>query len=94
MLVDHHCHLDFPDFAGELDAIVARAKAAGVGVLVSISTRIRRFDQLLAIAEAHDNVLCSVGTHPHYAHEELDVPVPEIVRPAGHPRSSPSARRG
>jgi TatD DNase family protein len=86
MLVDHHCHLDFPDFAGELDAIVARAKAAGVGVLVSISTRIRRFDQLLAIAEAHDNVLCSVGTHPHYAHEELDVPVHEIVRLAGHPK--------
>jgi TatD DNase family protein len=86
MLVDHHCHLDFPDFAGELDAIVARAKAAGVGVLVSISTRIRRFDQLLAIAQAHDNVLCSVGTHPHYAHEELDVPVHEIVRLAGHPK--------
>jgi TatD DNase family protein len=86
MFVDSHCHLDFPDFAGELDAIVARAKAAGVGVLVSISTRIRRFDQLLAIAEAHDNVLCSVGTHPHYAHEELDVPVHEIVRLAGHPK--------
>jgi TatD DNase family protein len=86
MLVDHHCHLDFPDFAGELDAVVARARAAGVGMLVSISTRIRRFEQLLAIVEARDNVLCSVGTHPHYAHEDLDVAVDEIVRLAGHPK--------
>jgi len=86
MLVDHHCHLDFPDFAGELDAVIARAKAAGVGMLVSISTRIRRFDQLLKIVEAHDNVLCSVGTHPHHAHEELGVPVEEIVRLARHPK--------
>jgi TatD DNase family protein len=54
--------------------------------MVSISTRIRRFQRLLQIAEAHDNVFCSVGTHPHYAHEELDVPVAEIVRLAAHPR--------
>jgi len=86
MLVDHHCHLDFPDFANELDAVIARAKAAGVGVLVSISTRIRRFDRLLRIVEAHANVFCSVGTHPHYAHEELDVPLEEIVALAGHPK--------
>jgi TatD DNase family protein len=86
MLVDHHCHLDFPDLAGELDAVVARAKAASVGLMVSISTRIRRFDALLAIAKAHDSVFCSVGTHPHYAHEELDVAVEEIVRLAAHPK--------
>lgn len=86
MLVDHHCHLDFPDFADELDAVIARAKAAGVGLIVSISTRIRRFERLLEIAEAHANVFCSVGTHPHYAHEELDVPVEEIVRLARHPK--------
>jgi TatD DNase family protein len=84
MLVDHHCHLDFPDFASELDAVVTRAKAAGVGMLVSISTRIRRFDGLLQLVGAYDNVLCSVGTHPHYAHEELDVPVSEIVKLARH----------
>jgi TatD DNase family protein len=86
MLVDHHCHLDFPDFAEELDAVLARAKAAGVGLMLSISTRIRRFDRLLAIAEAHPNVFCSVGTHPHYAHEELDIPVAEIVRLSRHPK--------
>jgi len=85
-LVDHHCHLDFPDFADELDGVIARAKTAGVGLMVSISTRIRRFDRLLQIADAHANVFCSVGTHPHYAHEELDVPVEEIVRLSGHPK--------
>jgi TatD DNase family protein len=86
MLVDHHCHLDFPDFADDLEGILARARAAGVGLMVSISTRIRRFDRLLQIAEANGNVLCSVGTHPHYAHEELDVAVEEIVRLARHPK--------
>src|SRR5262245_46518094 len=86
MLIDHHCHLDFPDFADDLDGVVARAKAAGVGALVSISPRIRRFDRLLKLVEAYPNVFCSVGTHPHYAHEELDVPVAEIVRLARHPK--------
>jgi TatD DNase family protein len=86
MFVDHHCHLDFPDFADELDAVVARAKSAGVAVLVSISTRIRKLDRLLEIAEGYPNVSCSVGTHPHYAHEELDVPLEEIVRLSRHPK--------
>jgi TatD DNase family protein len=86
MLVDHHCHLDFPDFADDIDGVIARARTAGVGMLVSISTRIRRFAPLLAIAEAHGNVCCSVGTHPHYAHEELDIPVEEIVALARHPK--------
>ena len=86
MLVDHHCHLDFPDFADDLDGVVGRAEAAGVGILVSISTRIRRFDAVLKIAEAYDRVLCSVGTHPHYAHEELDIPVEEIVERTRHPK--------
>jgi len=86
MLIDHHCHLDFPDFAADLDGVVARARAAGVGLMVTISTRIRRLPEILAIAERYPNVFCSVGTHPHYAHEELDVPVDEIVRLAQHPK--------
>src|SRR5262245_42416212 len=84
MLIDHHCHLDFPDFADDLDGVVRRAQVAGVGLLVTISTRIKRFDQIIGIAERYDNVFCSVGTHPHYAHEELDVPVEEIVRLSRH----------
>ncbi|HEU0160452.1 MAG TPA: TatD family hydrolase [Hyphomicrobiaceae bacterium] len=86
MLVDHHCHLDFPDFADELEAVLQRARAAGVGAVVSISTRLRRLAKLMAIVEANANVFCSVGTHPHYAHEELDIPLEELVRLAAHPK--------
>jgi TatD DNase family protein len=84
MLIDSHCHLDFPDFSGELDAIVGRARAVGVGRMVTISTRIRRHGDLLAIAERFDDVFCSIGTHPHNAHEELDIAVDEIVRMTEH----------
>jgi len=86
MLVDHHCHLDFPEFAPELDQVVARAHEAGVGTLVTISTRIRKFDTVKAIAERFDDVFCSVGTHPHNAHEELDIPVERIVELSKHPK--------
>lgn len=86
MLVDHHCHLDFPQFAPEREAVVARAKAAGVGIIVTISTRIRRLPELLAITDQHSSVYCSVGTHPHNAHEELDIPLDEIVRLSAHPK--------
>ena len=84
MLVDHHCHLDFPQFAEDMDGVVARARSAGVGTMVTISTHIRRFETYKAIAEAHDDIYFSIGTHPHNAHEELDIPVEEIVRLAQH----------
>lgn len=84
MLVDSHCHLDFPDFSEERRAVVERAGAAGVGYMVTISTRVRRFGEVLAIAEEFDNVFCSVGTHPHNAAEELDVTVDELVRLSSH----------
>jgi TatD DNase family protein len=71
MLVDSHCHLDFPDFSNELDDVVARARAAGVARMVTISTRVHRFADVLAIAERFADVCCSVGTHPHYAHEDV-----------------------
>src|SRR6266568_1585615 len=86
MLVDSHCHLDFPDFSGELDAIVGRARAAGVGRMVTISTRIKRHGDLIAIAERYDDVFCSTGTHPLHAHEELDIAVDDIVRTTEHPK--------
>lgn len=86
MLIDHHCHIDRPEFRTDLDSVVARAKAAGVGILVNISTRIRKFDEVKAVAERFENVYGSVGTHPHNAHEELDIPVSEIVRLAQHPK--------
>ncbi|APH72333.1 TatD family hydrolase [Aquibium oceanicum] len=86
MLVDSHCHLDFPDFAQEREAVIARAQAAGVDLMVTISTRVKRFDEIRAIAEAHDSVWCSVGTHPHNAAEELDVTTEDLVRLSAHPR--------
>ena len=84
MLVDSHCHLDFPEFESERDTIIDHARAAGVTRMVTISTRVRRFDQVRAIAEAYDEVYCSVGTHPHNADEELDVTVDELVALSAH----------
>ncbi|TPK88672.1 TatD family hydrolase [Mesorhizobium sp. B2-4-17] len=86
MLVDSHCHLDFPDFAEERAAIVARAVAAGIGRMVTISTRVKRFQQIVEIAETFDEVYCSVGTHPHNAAEELDVTAADLVRLSAHPK--------
>ena len=86
MLVDSHCHLDFPDFAADLEAIVARAAAAGIGRIVTISTRVRRLGQLLEIAERFPNVYCSVGTHPHHADEEDGISADELIEFASHPK--------
>jgi TatD DNase family protein len=86
MLVDSHCHLDFADFDEDRDAVIARARAAGVGPIVTISTRVRRFDALKALVERYDRLYCSVGTHPHNAAEEPDVTVDDLVRLAEHPK--------
>ncbi|HEU5276283.1 MAG TPA: TatD family hydrolase [Xanthobacteraceae bacterium] len=86
MLVDSHCHLDFPDFADELDAVVARARAAGIGRIVSISTRVDKHDGLLAIADRFPEVFCSVGTHPHNAKEEPDITTADLVARTRHPK--------
>jgi len=86
MLIDSHCHLDFPELNAELDAVLARASAAGVGLMVTISTRVRQFNELRSLAEAHDNVFCSVGTHPHNAAEEPDILVEELVELTRHPK--------
>src|ERR1700760_1876596 len=86
MLVDSHCHLDFPDFAPDLDTIVARAAEAGVGRIVTISTRVKRLGGLIAIAERFPNVYCSVGTHPHHADEEDGISADELIELTRHPK--------
>ncbi|MGI9482523.1 MAG: TatD family hydrolase [Hyphomicrobiales bacterium] len=85
-IVDSHCHLDFPQFKDDLDGVVARADAAGVKLMVTINTRVRRIDEILKIAEKYDQIYCSVGTHPHNAAEEPDITADELVEIAAHPK--------
>ncbi len=86
MLIDTHCHLDFPDFAPERDAVVARAKQAGVGRMITISTHVERFATYAAIADAYDDVFCTVGTHPHHAHDTPEASAAELAALAAHPK--------
>ena len=86
MLIDTHCHLDFEDFAEERDQIIARALEAGVKQMITISTRIRKFDRIIALTDAYEQVFCSVGTHPNNAHEEPDIETDEIVKLSEHPK--------
>jgi TatD DNase family protein len=86
MLIDSHCHLDFPELAADRAGVLARAKAAGIDGMVTISTRVKRFDEIRAIAEENAEVWCSVGTHPHHADEELDIFTEDLVRLSAHPK--------
>lgn len=85
-IVDSHCHLDFPDFAGEIPEILARAAAAGVTRIVTICTRLRSEPAVRAIAEAHPGVFYAAGTHPMSAAEEPMASVEELVALARHPK--------
>jgi len=87
MLVDSHCHLDFPDFSDDLDGVIERAQAAGVGCFLTIGTHVSRFDGVLAIAERYAPVFCSVGVHPHEAAGAPDLTAEHLVRMAArHPK--------
>jgi TatD DNase family protein len=86
MLVDSHCHLDFPDFAPERDAVVERAGEAGIGWMLTICTHVTRFDQVKAVAEAYPNVFCTVGIHPHEAGNEPPTSAAELIALAEHPK--------
>lgn len=86
MLVDSHCHLDFPDFAEELNAVVDRAHEAGVGLMLTICTHLSRFERVLAVAERFDSVYCTVGIHPHEAGSEEEATVDRLVDLARHPK--------
>jgi TatD DNase family protein len=87
MLVDSHCHLDFPDFAGERDAVIARAREAGVGTMLTISTKLSAFAGVREIAEAFDDVYCSAGVHPHEADaEEGATDVQGLIALSAHPK--------
>lgn len=84
MLVDSHCHLDFPDFADELPEVLRRADAAGVGLMLTICTHVTRFERVLALAEAHERIYCTVGIHPHEAGKEPEVDAAQLIALASH----------
>jgi TatD DNase family protein len=84
MLIDTHCHLDFPDFDEEREALIARAREAGVTQMVTISTEVGKFDRVKAVAEQFANVFCSAGTHPNHASDEPDLPVEAYVKAAAY----------
>ncbi len=86
MLVDSHCHLDYLAADGDLDAVVARARESGVGVMLTISTTLGGFDTVRAIAERYDDVWCTVGVHPHEAEEAGATTADSLIALAEHPK--------
>lgn len=86
MLVDSHCHLDFPKLAENRDAVLARAEEAGVKVMQTIGTKLSTFDNVLAIADEHPNIWCSVGVHPHRADEEGPDSPDALLEYTDHPK--------
>ena len=86
MLVDSHCHLDFPDFGDDLDGVLARAADAGVGTIQTICTRVTQFDSVRALAEDNKRIWCSVGIHPHHVAEEPEVTADHLICMARHPK--------
>jgi TatD DNase family protein len=86
MLVDSHCHLDFEDFAEDLDGIVERARARGVGRMLTISTHLDRFPGVRDIAERYDDVYCSVGVHPHEAEHHVGLATDTLIELSQHPK--------
>ncbi|MFN3953719.1 MAG: TatD family hydrolase [Pararhodobacter sp.] len=85
-IVDSHTHLDFPDFDDERDAVIARARDAGVARMITIGTRLRNVPRIRAIAEAHEGVFFSVGTHPMSVAEEPMATLDELLALSAHPK--------
>lgn len=86
MLVDSHCHLNFPDYKQDLPEVVARAKAAGVGVMQTICTEVAEFDEIYAITEAYEGIFCSVGVHPNDSGKQELVDPKWLIEKAALPK--------
>src|SRR3546814_3090343 len=86
MLVDSHCHLDYLQRDGDLDAVVARARRSGVGTMLTICTKLSEFSAVRSIAESYDEVWCTVGVHPHEAAGEAPDASGRLVDLARHPK--------
>ena len=86
MLIDSHAHLDSAEFAGDLGAVIARAHAAGVEGMLTVSTRVDQFEKLRAIAEENEGIWCSEGAHPHEAQDHADLDPQRLAVLANHPK--------
>lgn len=86
MLIDTHCHLDFPELRDRLPEVIANAHARGVGGLITISTRVSQADAYRALSERYADIAFTIGTHPHNAAEEPDIAAETLVGLAAHPR--------
>ena len=84
MLIDSHCHLDFSDFDADRADVLTRAKAAGVELMVTISTKVTEAEKIISLVEAHDELVCSVGIHPHEAGREPETDAATLVALASH----------
>lgn len=86
MLIDSHCHLDFPELTTDENGVLGRARTAGVGGMLTIGTRLDQFERVRAIAERNANVWCSVGVHPHEAKEEGQRTPDRLIKATRHPK--------
>jgi TatD DNase family protein len=86
MFVDSHCHLDFKDFDADRAEVLARARAAKVAMMVTISTKITEAAQIIALAEAHDELACTIGIHPHEAGSQPETSAAQLVELSRHPK--------
>ena len=86
MLVDSHCHLDYPQLSDDMDGVLVRAAAAGVGTMLTISTKLEEFPQVRAIAERFEHIYCSVGVHPHETEAEPDTVAETLIDLSRHSR--------
>jgi len=86
ILVDSHCHLNFPDFKGDIEEVIKNARAEGVAVMQTICTEVEEFDEVCAIAESHDGIYCSVGVHPNESGEKKPAELQYLLDKAAHPK--------
>jgi TatD DNase family protein len=86
MLVDSHCHLNYDDFKEDFDDVLKRAKQMDVGTLLTISTKLSEADQIIKVAESHDNIFCTIGVHPHDVESEGVVSVEDLIELTKHPK--------
>ncbi len=86
LLVDSHCHLNFPDYKEDLDAVISRAREAGVRVMQTICTDMGEFDEVHSIAQKYDGIYCSVGVHPNDSGATAIVSTAELVDKTRHPK--------